>query len=121
MDTFNLSTSFFLDGGKRGYGSSIFLKNSVQSTSFILKHVQIECLQEPETAICRCYTKQMFLKVLQIQQENTCVGVFSITLQSLLRLQLLQKEIPTQVFSWEICGIFKHTFFYRTTLLKTEE
>ena len=67
MDTFNLSASFFLDGGawahggggggwERGYGSSIFLKNSVESMSFILKHVQIECLQEPETAICRCST-----------------------------------------------------------------
>ena len=30
--------------------SFIFLKNSVESTSFISQHVQIECLQEPELA-----------------------------------------------------------------------
>ena len=59
-----------------GDGSFIFLKNSVESTSLISKHVQIECLQEPEAAVCRCSTKQMFLKVSQIPQQKTCVGVF---------------------------------------------
>ena len=29
--------------------------------------------------------------------------------------------IPTQVFSCEICEIFKHTFFYRTPPHKIEE
>ena len=35
--------------------------------------------------------------------ENTCVGAFS--------LQLYEKETPTQVFSCEICEIFKNTYF----------
>ena len=30
-------------------------------------------------------------------------------------LQNLQKETPTQVFSCEICAIFKNTFFHRTS------
>ena len=53
-DTFNYSTRFFF---QMGDGSFIFLKNSDASTPFISKHVQIECLQEPEAGICRCYTK----------------------------------------------------------------
>ena len=69
-------------------GNFIFLKNSVESTSFIPKHVQIDCLQEPEATVCRCSTKQMSLKVSQIPQENTCDGVFLIKLQSLQSLQL---------------------------------
>ena len=36
-------------------------------------------------------------------------------------LQRYQKETPTQVFSWEICEIFKNTFFYRTTPVAASE
>ena len=39
----------------------------------------------------------MFLKISQISQENT--GNFS------------EKETPTQLFSCEICEIFKNTYF----------
>ena len=47
----------------------------------------------------------MFLKILQILQENTCVGV------STAGLQLYWKQAPTQLFSCEICEIFKNTYF----------
>ena len=52
----------------------------------------------------RCFSKQLFLKMSQILQENTCVGV-----SFLIKLQMLQTS--TQVYSCEICEIFKKTFF----------
>ena len=42
----------------------------------------------------------MFLKISQISQENTCVGV-----------SFYEKETPTQVLSCKICEIFKNTCF----------
>ena len=48
--------------------------------------------------------KKVLLKILQISQENTCVGVF-------FGLQLYQKETPRQVFFCEICEIIKSTYF----------
>ena len=47
----------------------------------------------------------MFLKFLQILQENICVGF------SILRTATLFKKTPTEAFSCEICAIFKNTFF----------
>ena len=40
-------------------------------------------------------------------QENTCAVLDT----------LFNKETPTQVFSCEICEIFKNTFSYRTSLV----
>ena len=31
--------------------------------------------QELEAAVCRCYSKQVFLKISQYSQKNICVGV----------------------------------------------
>ena len=55
----------------------------------------------------------MFLQILQISQENTCVGVFmEISIESLLKkvagiepegLQLYWKKTPTVVFQWNSC------------------
>ena len=57
-----------------------------------------------EAATRGVFLKKVFLK---ISQKNTFVGVsFLIKLQ----LQLYQKETPTQVFSCEICDIFKSTY-----------
>ena len=37
-----------------------------------------------ETAVCRCSSKEMFLKILQYSQEKTCIGVsFGIRPESL--------------------------------------
>ena len=57
------------------------------------------------------FFKQVFLKISQISQEDTCVGVsFQ---QSLLQI-LLKRHSDTGAFPCEICEIFKNTFFYRT-------
>ena len=72
-------------------GSFIFLKNFVESTSFISKHVQIEFLQEPEAVVCRCQ-KQSFADVLKSFTNSTgkhlCWILFLIKLRSLQSLQL---------------------------------
>ena len=47
------------------------------------------------------FKTKVLLKIWQISQENTCTGVFFLL------------KTPTQVFSYEICEIFKNTFFYR--------
>ena len=53
------------------------------------------------------------IKVMYIHSEgNTCV--------SLIKLQasgynFIKKETPAQVFSCELCEIYKNTFSYRTT------
>ena len=60
-----------------------------------------------EAVIRSCSSEYVFLKILQISQENTCVGV-------LRGLQLCQKETPIQMVSCEIHKIFRNTFFYRT-------
>ena len=57
-----------------------------------------------EAVIRSCSSKYVFLKISQISQENTCVGV-------LWGLQLYQKETPTQMVSCEIYKIFRNTFF----------
>ena len=33
----------------------------------------------------------------------------------MLKKEIIKKEIPTQVFSYQFCKIFKNTFFARTT------
>ena len=42
--------------------------------------------------------------------KHLCWSLFLIKLQT-SGLQLYQKEIPTQVFSCEICELFKNTYF----------
>ena len=65
-----------------------------------------------EAVVCRCSSasKQVFLKIQQISQENTSVGVF---FNKVTGLTLL-KDTPTQVFSCEFYEIFKNTLFKRT-------
>ena len=36
---------------------------------------ELPITQRTETAVCRCSSKVMFLKISQYSQENTCVGV----------------------------------------------
>ena len=58
----------------------------------------------------RCSIKNVFLKISQISQENTCDRAsFLIKLQAYNNL--IKKESLTQVSSCEICEIFKKTFF----------
>ena len=56
---------------------------------------------------------QMFLKISQNSQENTCVRVsFFIKLQELA--YFVKKETLIEVFSCEFCKIFRKGFFYGT-------
>ena len=50
--------------------------------------------------------KKVFLKISQNLQENTYVGLYF-----LIKLQVIKKETPAQVFSCEFCEIFKNTQF----------
>ena len=57
------------------------------------------------------FSLYLFLQILQISQENTCVGVRPAT--------LLGRETPTQLFSCEICKSFMNTFFCRALPVPT--
>ena len=59
-----------------------------------------------------CSSKKVFLKISQISQENTCIGVSSQKNCRSSGLQFYQKETPTQVFP------VKFTKFLRTRILK---
>ena len=48
-----------------------------------------------------CSVKKVFLKISQISQENTC----------LFFNKVAGLQNPTQMFSCEICEIFKNTYF----------
>ena len=66
------------------------------------KAVQVK-EQISEAVVCRCSSKWVFLKVSQIPQETTCVeSPFN---------KVAGPETSTQVFSCEICEIFKNSYF----------
>ena len=61
--------------------------------------------QVVEAVVQRCSVKKVFLKILQISQENTSARVsFLIKLQESIR-----KETLAQVFSCEFCEISKNS------------
>ena len=54
----------------------------------------------------------VFLKLQQISQENTCVGAWNYKESIFNKVAVNQAcNTPTQVFSCEICEIFKSTYF----------
>ena len=58
-----------------------------------------------------CSVKKAFFEISQNSQENTRARVsFLIKLQA-SGLQFIKKEALPQVFSCELCEIFKNTFF----------
>ena len=65
----------------------------------------------------------MFLKISKNLQENTRARVsFLIELQaSASACNFIKKETLVQVFSCEICEIFKKTFFYRAPPVAASE
>ena len=66
--------------------------------------------QVSEAVSRRCSVKKVFLKILQNSQKNTCVRVsFLIKLQA--SCNFIKKEVLAQVFSYELCKIFKNTFY----------
>ena len=58
-----------------------------------------------EAAVCRCFTKQEFLKLAQNLQENVCAGV------SFETCNFIKKENLGEMFSCEFCEIFSNPFF----------
>ena len=69
----------------------------------IPSRLQSLSLATAETAVCRCSSRYVPLKISQYSQESTGVVVsFLIKLQA-LGLELIKKETPTQVFSYEYC------------------
>ena len=65
-----------------------------------------------KTAVRRCSSKQVFLKILQYSQENTSVGISFLSSPDLKNI-----ETPTKVFSCDNCEFFKNSLFYRTPLM----
>ena len=53
----------------------------------------------------------MFLRISQNSQGNTCSGVSFLVKLKAGGLQLYEKNTPIQVWSCELCEIFKNTFF----------
>ena len=64
----------------------------------------------------RCFVKKLFLKVSQISQENTSVGVsfliklYTSSLETLLKKRLRHRYLPVNF------ATFLRTTFYRTSL-----
>ena len=63
----------------------------------------------PEAATGGVLLKKVFLKKSQNSQGNTWIEHLSY--YSSEACSFIKKETPTQVFSSEICEIFKNTFF----------
>ena len=58
-----------------------------------------------EAAVRRCFTKKMFLKILQKHKKTYVPG------SCFNNVAVLQIETPMQMFSWKLCKIFKNTYF----------
>ena len=69
--------------------------------------------QNPETAIRKCSTKQMFFKILHL-----CWSIFCNKLVG-QACNLIEKEIPVQVFSCEFQEMFK--IIYLIDYLRTND
>ena len=74
----------------------------------------------------RSSISQMFFKIGALKNfanfigKHQCKSIFLINLQSLNTCNVV-KETPTQVFSCEICEVFKNTCFYRTPPVAASE
>ena len=70
-------------------------------------------MQPAEVAVPKCFVEKEFLEISQNSQENTCTRVsFLINLQA-KACNFVKKETLAQVFSCQVCEIFKNTSFYR--------
>ena len=58
--------------------------------------------------IIRSSRSKLSYRVLQNSQENTCAGALTFWIKK--GCNLIKKEIQAQVFSYEICEIFKNDF-----------
>ena len=69
----------------------------------------------------RCFVKKVFLKLLQISLENTCVQVpfkqIVVFLIKSLTSDFFLKKTPTQLLFCEICKILKNTYSFKLDLV----
>ena len=70
-------------------------------------YIDFETTILSDAFVCRCSSKQVFLKISQISEQNTVLESF---FKKVAAVTLL-KETPTQFFSCESQEIFKHIFF----------
>ena len=78
----------------------------------------LECESTKTLAATRgVLLKKLFLKIPQYSQDNACVGVSLIKLQT-FRLATSLKETPTQMFSCEYWN-FKNTYFEKCKTYKS--
>ena len=61
-----------------------------------------------EAVVGRCFVKKVFLKLSQNSQEKNYARVSFLI--KLLACNFIKKDTLVQVFSYEFCVIFKHTF-----------
>ena len=59
----------------------------------------------------RCSVEYVFLKISQNSQENTCVRVSFLIMAQAEGSNIVEKEAVAQLFSCEICDIFKSKFY----------
>ena len=74
---------------------------------FMQENVQVNL---SEAAVCRCSSKQVFLKISQCSQKISVFESLFNKAGTLKTCVFIKKEIPTQVFSYEYCEIFKNSF-----------
>ena len=71
-----------------------------------------------ERTSTRSSRSEVFLKISQNLQENTCASVSFLNKVAGLRPMIfMKKEALAQVFSCEFWEIFKNTYLYRTPLV----
>ena len=64
-------------------------------------------------------TEKVFLEILQNLLENTCARAYFLIKLRPKTCNFVKKEILAQVFSCQICKIFKNTIFNRTPPVAT--
>ena len=69
------------------------------------------CIPYIEAVSQRCSVKKVFLEISQNSKENTCARVSFLIKLQVSACSSIKKETLEQVFSCEICEIFKNTSF----------
>ena len=96
--------------------SKIFqlLHSPAASVILLQTHIALSFLSNGRSSLQRCSVKKVFLKISQNYHENTCAGVSFLISGRTRPATLLKKQTLAQKLSFEICKIFKKTFFYRS-------
>ena len=65
----------------------------------------------PEAATRGFLQRNVFLKIRQILQQNTCAIVFYVIKLQASAFNFIKEEALVQVFFYDFCKNFKNTFF----------